>query len=58
MIGDTTYDMMMARNAGIAAIGVTWGYHGVEELQAAGAEVLVESYDALPAAIDALIGER
>jgi len=58
MIGDTTFDMMMARNADIAAIGVTWGYHGVQELQAAGAAIIVETYDAVPAAIDALIGER
>ncbi len=27
MIGDTTFDMEMAENAGIAAIGVTWGHH-------------------------------
>lgn len=58
MIGDTTYDMMMARNAGIAAIGVAWGYHGVAELEAAGAAVIVDSFDALSGAIDALIGER
>ncbi|MEL7280666.1 MAG: HAD-IA family hydrolase [Pseudomonadota bacterium] len=27
MIGDTTFDMQMARAAGIAFIGVSWGYH-------------------------------
>ena len=27
MIGDTSYDMTMARAAGVTAIGVTWGYH-------------------------------
>ena len=27
MIGDTSYDMEMARAAGVAAIGVNWGYH-------------------------------
>ena len=27
MIGDTTFDMQMARAAGIAFIGVAWGYH-------------------------------
>ncbi|HEX8226152.1 MAG TPA: HAD-IA family hydrolase [Allosphingosinicella sp.] len=37
MIGDTSYDMAMARAAGVTAIGVTWGYHGAEELLAAGA---------------------
>ena len=27
MIGDTSYDMAMARAAGVTAIGVAWGYH-------------------------------
>lgn len=38
MIGDTSFDMMMARNANVAAIGVAWGYHPVEALSEAGAE--------------------
>ena len=42
MIGDTSYDMMMAKAAGVAAIGVTWGYHGREELLAAGADSIAE----------------
>ncbi|MEX1234707.1 MAG: HAD-IA family hydrolase [Roseovarius sp.] len=33
MIGDTTYDMDMARAAGIATIGVPWGYHPVDDLK-------------------------
>ena len=37
MIGDTSYDMAMARAAGVTAIGVTWGYHDAEELLDAGA---------------------
>lgn len=37
MIGDTTYDMEMAANAGVRAIGVSWGYHEPAELRAAGA---------------------
>lgn len=32
MVGDTIYDIEMARNAGTAAIGVAWGYHAAEEL--------------------------
>ena len=40
MIGDTSYDMEMARAAGVRAIGVAWGYHAPEELLAAGAEVV------------------
>lgn len=38
MIGDTAYDMMMAQEAGVRAIGVAWGYHEAAELMAAGAE--------------------
>src|SRR4051812_44595005 len=38
MIGDTSYDMAMARAAGVRAIGVAWGYHEAEELLAAGAD--------------------
>ena len=37
MIGDTTYDIEMAANAGVRAIGVDWGYHHPRELIAAGA---------------------
>lgn len=37
MIGDTSYDMTMARNAGVRAIGVTWGYHDEADLIGAGA---------------------
>jgi phosphoglycolate phosphatase len=40
MIGDTQYDMAMAVNAGVRAIGVDWGYHAVEELHEAGAEAV------------------
>lgn len=47
MIGDTTFDMEMARNAGTRAIGVAWGYHAVEELAAAGAERIVSGFGEL-----------
>ena len=43
MIGDTTFDILMARNAGTAAIGVAWGYHPPAELHAAGAHPVVEA---------------
>lgn len=54
MIGDTTYDMDMARAAGVRAIGVAWGYHRPEALIAAGAELVAASFEAL----DALIGQK
>lgn len=40
MIGDTAFDMAMARNAGVRAIGVDWGYHERAELIAAGAHAV------------------
>jgi phosphoglycolate phosphatase len=47
MIGDTTFDMLMARAASVTAIGVGWGYHEPAELAEAGASAVVESFDAL-----------
>ncbi len=38
MIGDTSFDMAMARNAGVRGLGVGWGYHAPELLFDAGAE--------------------
>ncbi|MFV0644442.1 MAG: HAD-IA family hydrolase [Sphingomonadaceae bacterium] len=43
MIGDTSFDMVMARSIGVRAIGVDWGYHSPEELKADGAEAVVHS---------------
>lgn len=34
MIGDTSHDLEMARNAGVDALGVSWGAHPVEALEA------------------------
>lgn len=47
MIGDTAYDMQMARDAGVRAIGVDWGYHDPHELRAAGAEFVATSPEEL-----------
>lgn len=41
MVGDTTFDVEMARAAGIRAIGVGWGAHEADELTDAGAELVV-----------------
>ncbi|HTN15204.1 MAG TPA: HAD-IA family hydrolase [Sphingomonadaceae bacterium] len=40
MIGDTAYDIEMAKAAGARAIGVSWGYHAAQELMDAGAEAV------------------
>ena len=43
MIGDTSFDMAMAVNAGVRAIGVDWGYHHPRELVEAGAQAVAGS---------------
>ena len=43
MIGDTAFDMAMAKAAGVRAIGVDWGYHTTEELLEAGAAAVATS---------------
>lgn len=40
MIGDTSFDMEMARNASVRAIGVAWGYHTPDELTEYGASAI------------------
>jgi phosphoglycolate phosphatase len=52
MIGDTTYDIEMARAAGVPSIGVAWGYHSIAELKEAGAQLIVDRFADLPAAVD------
>jgi len=47
MIGDTTHDLEMARAAGTAAIGVTYGAHPREQLASIGPTGLVESVEGL-----------
>ena len=42
MIGDTSFDMAMARAAGVTAIGVAWGYHDSDSLWRAGAHQVAE----------------
>lgn len=52
MIGDTSFDMLMAKSIGVAAIGVGWGYHGATELLASGAGQVVETAADLAAALE------
>ncbi len=54
VVGDTTFDVEMARLAGTGVVGVTWGYHPAAQLSAAGAHALVDGYAELPGALDRL----
>lgn len=56
VVGDTTFDMLMARGAGALAVGVAWGYHPPEDLTDAGAHVIVRETQALPGEIGRLLG--
>ena len=47
VIGDTSFDMLMAQAAGTATIGVDWGFHTREELEQVPADVVVSTVAAL-----------
>ncbi|RAH97094.1 hypothetical protein DLJ53_30505 [Acuticoccus sediminis] len=55
VIGDTVFDIEMARSAGAAAIGVAWGYHPAPDLTSAGAAVIAQSMAELPALVEAVL---
>ena len=51
VVGDTVYDIAMARAAGARAIGVSWGYHPRQALTEAGASAVIDSFPALVPAL-------
>jgi phosphoglycolate phosphatase len=51
MIGDSSFDMKMAKAAGARAIGVSWGFQSADLLRESGADVIVEDFEALAAEI-------
>jgi phosphoglycolate phosphatase len=51
MIGDTSFDMAMARAAECYALGVSWGFHTAEEIRDGGAHEIVDAFDALGASL-------
>ncbi|XBQ15240.1 MAG: HAD-IA family hydrolase [Oceanicaulis sp.] len=53
MIGDTSWDMKMARNAKVHAAGVSWGFHTPDEILEGGAHDVHHAFDDLNAALDA-----
>jgi phosphoglycolate phosphatase len=48
MVGDTTFDIEMARAAGADPVGVSWGYHPPPALMNAGARLVLPDFAALP----------
>lgn len=50
-IGDTTFDMEMGCAAHVESWGVSWGYHTVDALRAAGAQQILNSTDEVYAGI-------
>ena len=51
VVGDTVFDIAMARAAGASAIGVSWGYHTRDSLIASGAPV-IDAFATLEPALD------
>jgi phosphoglycolate phosphatase len=58
VVGDTSFDMEMARAAGVAAIGVGWGYHDPVHLMSAGARHIAADIGELALMLDGCVGER
>lgn len=54
MVGDTTHDLLMARNAGVDALGVTFGAHPRSVLESEAAVALVDTPAELAAWLGAL----
>ena len=51
VIGDTVFDIEMAKNANVKAVGVSYGNHSVERLREAGADVIIDHFAELPDAL-------
>lgn len=58
VVGDTGFDMAMARSAGARALGVSWGYNTVAELEATGAELIAHRFDEVPELALKLLGKE
>lgn len=58
MIGDTSYDIAMARAAGVGAAGVSWGNHATDELTRAGAHTISNDFKELEQHLEAIWQDR
>lgn len=54
MIGDTSFDISMARAAGVWAAGVSWGNHPPADLAKAGAHTIANDFNELERQLDSL----
>jgi phosphoglycolate phosphatase len=52
MVGDSEYDLAMAQNAGVGAVGVGYGVHGCERLAQFGPLACLENITELPRWLD------
>ena len=52
LVGDTTFDMQMARAARAHALGVDWGYHEPHLLTQSGARAVLDDFGGLALALD------
>ena len=46
--GDPNTDMLTGHNAGVTAVGVTWGFRPASELEEYGADILIGSAEEIP----------
>ena len=58
MIGDATFDMIMARSANVRALGVSWGFGQPHEIEEAGAHEVHHDFESLQAALNAFKNQR
>ena len=54
MIGDTSFDILMARAASVWAAGVAWGNHPPAALTKAGAHSIANDFNELERQLDSL----
>lgn len=55
VVGDTVFDVLMAKAAGAAAVGVTWGAHSADSLRLCGADAVIDHPSQVGAAVDGLV---
>lgn len=55
LVGDTIYDALGAKQAGIAFVAVTFGFGNLEEMKEAGVDAICQKMDELPEILERLI---